>query len=196
MKIYNSFPYLDQYRQLARMELNTIDTALGEQGLPPVRKIAFLGSGPTPLTSICFRERLGPDVAILNIDRDQSAISLASNLVRKCGYLNISFVLAEIGSAELPDLSEYDVVHFAALIGSTMEDKRNLLLHVARAMRPGALMLLRSTDCLRSILYPRLDIDSGDVLRRITPVVATQYFGGATSLTEITASVDRCGENE
>ncbi|KAI3395125.1 hypothetical protein diail_1740 [Diaporthe ilicicola] len=68
-RLYESFPYLDQYRQLARMESNTLDTALGEKCLPPARNTAFLGSGSTPFSALCFRERLGPGVEIVNIDR-------------------------------------------------------------------------------------------------------------------------------
>lgn len=203
---------MDQYRQLARMETNTMDTALGEQGLPPVRKIAFLGAGPTPFTSLCFRERLGPDVAMVNIDRSVEAISHGQQLAAALGQdAKMEFVRAEVkvretasspssdeeenshdnnGSLALPDLRDCDMVHFAALIGETEKDKRDLLVAVARAMRPGALIMLRSTDSLRQVLYPRMDVDCWEVLNVVTPVLATKYFGGATSLTTIVVSVD------
>lgn len=218
------------------METNTLDTALGEKGLPPVRKIAFLGSGPTPFSALCFRERLGAQVAIVNIDRSQEAIDHGRQVAEALGEEfggNMSFVRAQVsidtlptssrpgimmgntaadgtgaisdsstgrgqqptpGSDDhllaLPDLRDCDLVHFAALIGETEKDKRELLVAVAQSMRPGALIMLRSTDSLRQCLYPRMDVDCWEVLSVVTPVVATRYFGGSTSLTTIVVSVD------
>lgn len=216
-RLYESFPYLDQYRQLARMETNTLDTALGEKGLPPVRKIAFLGSGPTPFSALCFRERLGREVEIVNIDRSEEAIDHGQRMALSLGHEfsgNMSFVRAEVAVAPsspsspeagnggvsatpagtevmaLSDLSDCDLVHFAALIGETERDKRDLLIAVAKAMKPGALIMLRSTDSLRQCLYPKMDVDCWEVLDVITPVLATRYFGASTSLTTIVVSVD------
>lgn len=212
-QLWESFPYLDQYRQLARMETNTLDTALGEQGLPPVQKIAFLGSGPTPFSALCFRERLGPHVAIVNIDRCAEATNFGRGVAEALGARNMSFVQAEVTTGTAtpasassgdeanlttppsegvahPDLSDYDLVHFAALIGETEKDKRDLLVAVAKSMRPGALIMLRSTDSLRQVLYPKMDVDCWQVLSVVTPVLATRYFGGSTSLTTIVVSVD------
>lgn len=210
-QLWETFPYLDQYRQLARMETNTLDTALGEKCLPPVRKIAFLGSGPTPFSALCFRERLGPGVEIVNIDRCIEAIDYGKGVANALGESNMSFVHAEITTGTVtpassddeailsvpssegmprPDLGQYDLVHFAALIGETEKDKRDLLVAVAMSMRPGALIMLRSTDSLRQVLYPRMDVDCWEVLNVVTPVLATRYFGGSTSLTTIVVSVD------
>lgn len=208
-QIWETFPYIDQYRQLARMETNTLDTALGEKDLPPVRKIAFLGSGPTPFTALCFRERLGPEVDIVNIDRSVEAIDHGRGVARCLGDETMGFVQAEVSTGALtpvssddeasvpsspklpmPDLQDCDLVHFAALIGETETDKRDLLVAVAKSMRPGALIMLRSTDSLRQVLYPRMDVDCWEVLSVVTPVLATRYFGGSTSLTTIVVSVD------
>ena len=215
-RLYESFPYLDQYRQLARMETNTLDTAIGERGLPPVRKIAFLGSGPTPFSALCFRERLGPEVEIVNVDRSEEAIDHGQRMALSLGHEfsgNMRFVRAEVAvSASSPSsseagndvsvtptgrealalagLSDCDLVHFAALIGETERDKRDLLIAVAKAMKPGALIMLRSTDSLRQCLYPKMDVDCWEVLDVVSPVLATRYFGAATSLTTIVVSVD------
>ncbi|KKY38707.1 putative nicotianamine synthase [Diaporthe ampelina] len=215
-RLYESFPYLDQYRQLARMEANTLDTAIGEKGLPPVRKIAFLGSGPTPFSALCFRERLGPEIEIVNIDRSEEAIDHGQRMAVSLGHdfsRSMKFVRAEVAvsppspsssdggqsapvsptapeALALPDLSDCDLVHFAALIGETERDKRDLLIAVAKAMKPGALIMLRSTDSLRQCLYPKMDVDCWEVLDVVSPVLATRYFGASTSLTTIVVSVD------
>lgn len=198
------------------METNTLDTAIGEKGLPPVRKIAFLGSGPTPFSALCFRERLGPDVKIVNIDRSEEAIDHGQRMALSLGHEfsgNMSFVRAEVAvsapspstsnggqsapaspaapeALALTDLSDCDLVHFAALIGETERDKRDLLIAVAKAMKPGSLIMLRSTDSLRQCLYPKMDVDCWEVLNVVSPVLATRYFGASTSLTTIVVSVD------
>ena len=162
------------------MEVNAIDTALGEYGLPPVRKMALLGSGPMPYTSLCFQERYGPSVSFLNVDRNPEAIELGSKVVESCGFDNITFKEADVST--LTCLADYDVVHFAALIGATPEQRRNLIVAVAGCMRPGALLLVRSTDGLRQLLYPPANMESQQIRSVVTPVVATRYFGGASSL--------------
>lgn len=172
------------------METNTLDTALGEKELPAPKNFAFLGSGPTPFTALCFQERYhDPSSKYLNIDRNPEANAHASALVERCGFRNVSFTEADVGSADLPDLREYDVVHFAVLVGDSAAEKKRLLRNVAKAMRPGALILLRSTDSLRTILYPRIDIDE-ELLKIVSPVVATRYYGGSSSLTAIVVSVE------
>ncbi|KAK6217506.1 nicotianamine synthase [Colletotrichum tabaci] len=187
-QMFKSFPYLDQYYQLARMEANTLDTAIGETQLSHPRKIAFLGSGPTPFTALCMRPRLGDNVEIINIDRSEEAIQHGA-LVARCLGDSMRFVKADVASVP-NDLQDCDVVHFAALIGGDEEQKLDLLLCVARAMKKGALIMLRSTDSLRQCLYPKIDTDNSDVLDVLTPVVATRYFGKSTSLTSIVLVVD------
>ncbi|CAN8104345.1 unnamed protein product [Discula destructiva] len=187
-QLYDSFPYLDQYHQLALMEANTLSTALGEKNLPAPRKMVFLGSGPTPFTALGMRSRLGRDVEIVNIDRSDEAILHGSLVARALGD-DMRFVKADVASIP-EDLTDCDVVHFAALIGGGEREKMDLLIKVAKAMRPGALIMLRSTDSLRQCLYPKMDLDNWEVLKVVTPVVETRYHGQATSLTTIVVSVD------
>ncbi|KAK1952006.1 nicotianamine synthase [Colletotrichum sublineola] len=186
--LFESFPYLDQYYQLARMEANTLDTAIGETQLVRPRKIVFLGSGPTPFTALCMRPKLGHDMEIVNIDRSQEAIRHGT-LVASCLGDKMRFVKADVASVP-DDLRDSDVVHFAALIGGDEDEKRKLLISVAKSMKKGALIIVRSTDSLRQCLYPNMDTDNCEVLNLLTPVVATRYFGKSTSLTSIVFSVD------
>ncbi|KAK2050926.1 nicotianamine synthase [Colletotrichum caudatum] len=186
--LFQSFPYIDQYHQLARMEANTLDTAIGETQLSRPRKVVFLGSGPTPFTALCMRPRLGDDVELVNIDRSEEAIQHGS-LVARCLGDNMRFVKADVSSVP-EDVWDSDVVHFAALIGRDEEQKRDLLLGVAKGMKKGALIMIRSTDSLRQCLYPKTKTDDCEVLKLLTPVVTTRYFGKSTSLTSIVFSID------
>lgn len=170
------------------METNTIDTAIGELGLQPVRTVACIGSGPTPFTSLCLQERYGPDVKFVNIDRDPEAVEMSSNLVQRCGIENVVFSQAD--AASLTDLRHFDLVHVAAMVGTSVEEKTDLVLSIAAVMRPKALMLVRSTDGLRRLLYPAFNADDERILSAVTPILATRYFGGATSLTAVVVQID------
>lgn len=92
------------------MEGNTLNAALGERCLPPVRRMAFLGSGPTPFSALCFRERLCPEMQIVNIDRSIEAITHGRQVVEALGETfcgNMSFVRAEV-TAGTPTSSSSD----------------------------------------------------------------------------------------
>ena len=60
---------------------------------------------------------------------------------------------ANIGKDEV-NLSQFDVVHVAALVGNTSEEKTLIIADVVRRMKAGALLILRTAHSLRSLLYP------------------------------------------
>lgn len=64
----------------------------------------------------------------------------------------MEFVAADAGKSEV-DLRNFDVVYLAALVGSTQEQKEAVLVKVVERMSEGALLVVRSADRLRKILY-------------------------------------------
>ncbi len=164
------FPYYSNYEDLARLEIGAI---LASEPVLPT-KIAFIGSGPLPLTSLCFLNALRSGTLpggnggnplhfvnnrstpqVLNIDHDRGAIKKASALIDKLGALGegMSFLLGSAGS-ESCDLRSFDVVYLAALVGETQTEKEDLLCNVAAKMQEGALIIMRTSWGLRSCLYP------------------------------------------
>lgn len=159
------FPYFSNYVDLSRLE-----TSLLSAFLPPVTtttsplQVAFIGSGPMPLTSFCLADTL-PNAKIQNIDRDASALALSEALSDKTGYgTKVSFTnedvslddddFVEQGSTRKTQWKEMDVVFLAALVGIDTEAKLSILESLARKMRPGALVVARSARGLRTVLYP------------------------------------------
>jgi len=65
----------------------------------------------------------------------------------------MEFVVSDAGTSEV-DLRDFDVVYLAALVGSTQVQKEAVLVSVVKRMRQGALLVVRSADRLRRILYP------------------------------------------
>ena len=52
------------------------------------------------------------------------------------------------------DLREFDVVYLAALVGMTQAEKEGMMANIVKTMRVGALVLIGSSQGLRTLLYP------------------------------------------
>ncbi|KAF8860273.1 Nicotianamine synthase [Acephala macrosclerotiorum] len=179
----NSFPYFQNYVDLTRLELSTINGVRNDPN--PISKVAFIGSGPLPLTSLClcgtFRDPLNfPNnysslITVLNIDLNPAAISQSQTLCQALGPRGkgMSFTCTAAGSPEV-DLKEFDVVYLAALVGSSQAGKEKVLVDVVKGMREGALLVVRSADRLRRLLYPAFD-PSSEVVSRYLSICAVVH---------------------
>lgn len=151
-----SFPYHGNYVDLVRMELNALASVSPHFSL---RTFAILGSGPLPLTSLCIHrhfDNFDPGcVTCLNVDQSAAAISCSMDLCRALGHSpeTMCFQCADASSPDV-DLSSFDVVYLAALVGSCSKHKHNILADVAKRMKPRGLVVLRSAHSLRKLLYP------------------------------------------
>jgi nicotianamine synthase len=170
-----SFPYYENYEQLAWFELQALRAAKKPKDPTPL-KCAFLGSGPLPLSSICLLEQLQQvsgtknEVEIYNVDMDGEAIRRSKELIDKLSYKadGMYFIRGCAGSDDI-DLSSMDVVNLAALVGETQAEKEDIIVNVAKQMKIGAIMVVRSARGLRTVLYPEFDAqhDSCTEIRQI-----------------------------
>jgi len=145
------FPYYDNYRRLTRLEHHTV------AGLTIIRprRVAFVGSGPLPLTSMLLAERHWVQVDNIDVDPDATRRALALTAALKVPRLR--FHTADV--LDHVDFDDYDVVWLAALVGLDGQYKRRVLAHLFEHLRPGALLLARSAHSLRTLLYPPLPVD-------------------------------------
>ncbi|KJZ80022.1 hypothetical protein HIM_00736 [Hirsutella minnesotensis 3608] len=195
LDLLKSFPYYGNYEKLAHLELCSICSLV-----PFPKKMAFIGSGPLPLTSLCLLDMLksgmkgvGPGtsatvgdtqeapqnkVSILNVDHDSAAIGVSQEICRKMGKHGegMKFQRGEAGSDNV-DLSGCDVVYFAALVGTTQAEKEELLIKVVRKMKPGALIVVRSSWGLRTCLYSEFDMASKALLRHLDISLVIHPYG-------------------
>lgn len=158
------FPYYQNYVDLTRMELSAISA------VSPVapQRVAFIGSGPLPMTSLCMCEALkriqeepaaghkaGLEDIIVNIDHNINAISQSAALCKKLGHRahGLGFICQDAESLQF-ELSNYDAVFLAALVGATQTEKEIALTSIVERMRPGSLLLIRTAHSLRTLLYP------------------------------------------
>lgn len=83
-----SFPYYQNYVDLAKLECHTLEIYLdtcSPNCRPSPCKLAFIGSGPMPLTSFCVLDRYA-EATVHNIDRDPDALKISEELAVRCGY--------------------------------------------------------------------------------------------------------------
>lgn len=119
------------------------------------QKFAFIGSGPLPLTSLCIlsSQPASSKTSVLNIDIQKSAISESAMLSERLGKSGRGMSFLHAGASDTTDLRDFDVVYLAALVGSTQEEKEELLSTVVGRMREGALLVVRSAERLRRLMY-------------------------------------------
>ncbi|HEY6794089.1 MAG TPA: nicotianamine synthase family protein [Kineosporiaceae bacterium] len=170
------FPYLENYRQLTRLELHALAGA-GHR-LQPGRRVCFLGGGPLPLTAVLMHAELGTPVEV--VDNRAEAVDLARQVIaRLAPGSGIRVVRADASAAEDMGriLAGCDVVVLAALVGCTRQQKQEVLGAVGGALDAGAYLVVRSTHGLRSLLYPVVAVSDVAEMAGCLPEVLVHPLG-------------------
>ncbi|MCL7042244.1 hypothetical protein MKW94_020638 [Papaver nudicaule] len=148
----NIFPYYTNYIRLGRLEYTILSNYIAN---PNPNHIAFIGSGPLPLTSIVLASNHLRTTTFHNYDINPLANALALNLVSADDDLSKRMLFHDTDIMDVTNgLGDYDVVFLAALVGMNKEEKRKVIDHLAKYMAPGSLLMLRSAHGARGFLYP------------------------------------------
>uniref|UniRef100_A0A1J3D8H9 Nicotianamine synthase n=1 Tax=Noccaea caerulescens TaxID=107243 RepID=A0A1J3D8H9_NOCCA len=194
----NIFPYYNNYIKLGKLEFDLLTENLN--GFVP-KTIAFIGSGPLPLTSIVLASSHLKDTIFHNFDIDPSANSLASLLVSSDPDISQRMFFHTVDIMDVTEsLKSFDVVFLAALVGMNKEEKVRVIEHLQKHMAPGAVLMLRSAHGPRAFLYPIVepcdlqgfevlsiyhptdDVINSVVISKKLPVVSTENVGGVSCL--------------
>lgn len=145
------FPYYNNYLKLSRLEFDLL-----AHHCPNPSRVAFVGSGPLPLTSIVLASHHLKSTVFHNFDIDAAANTMAAKLVAPHHDIagRMAFHTSDIMDVPAAALKEYDVVFLAALVGMDIEEKMHVIEHLSRNMAPGAILMLRSAHGARAFLYP------------------------------------------
>ncbi|KAK8605119.1 hypothetical protein V6N13_082575 [Hibiscus sabdariffa] len=150
----NIFPYYSNYLKLSQLEFNILSKHCSN--VPT--KVAFVGSGPLPLTSIVLASFHLTATTVHNYDIDPSANSKALRLVSSDPDLSRRMFFHTTDIMDVTSaLNDYDVVFLAALVGMDKNAKVRVIDHLAKYMAPGAILMLRSAHGARAFLYPVVD---------------------------------------
>ncbi|MFS7967682.1 putative nicotianamine synthase [Helianthus anomalus] len=152
------FPYYSNYLKLSQLEFDILIRHYSTHDQPDVvvpKRVAFVGSGPLPLTSIVLASYHLKQTSFHNYDIDHSANVMASRLISSDDDLSKRMFFHTMDIMEVTDgLKEYDVVFLAALVGMDIDEKVKVIKHLAKYMAPGAVLMLRSAHGARAFLYP------------------------------------------
>ncbi|GJW87554.1 nicotianamine synthase, S-adenosyl-L-methionine-dependent methyltransferase [Tanacetum coccineum] len=124
----NIFPYYSNYLKLGRLEYDILNKHCSTTTQKTPERVAFIGSGPLPFTSIVLASYHLKDTTFHNYDIDSMANSMAS----------------------------FQLI-MTSLVGMNIEDKNKVIQHLAKYMAPGAILMLRSAHGARAFLYPVVD---------------------------------------
>ncbi|OMP09357.1 Nicotianamine synthase [Corchorus olitorius] len=154
----NLFPYYSNYLKLSQLEFNILTKHYSSNSNNVPTKVAFIGSGPLPLTSIVLASNHLPTTTFHNYDIDPSANSKALKLVSSDPDLSERMFFHTMDIMDVTnELKEFDVVFLAALVGMDKDEKVKVIDHLGKFMAPGAILMLRSAHGARAFLYPVVD---------------------------------------
>nr|XP_018918124.1 PREDICTED: nicotianamine synthase-like [Bemisia tabaci]XP_018918125.1 PREDICTED: nicotianamine synthase-like [Bemisia tabaci] len=145
------FPYYSNYLKLCHQEF----TILKRHQTHAPKKVAFVGSGPLPLTSILLATKYLTNTVFHNFDLSSIANLEAVRLVTSHLDLSQRMVFHSADILDVTnDLKDFDVVILAALVGMNREEKIKIIEHLAKYMAPNSILMLRSANGARAFLYP------------------------------------------
>ncbi|KFK33131.1 hypothetical protein AALP_AA6G334900 [Arabis alpina] len=149
------FPHYTKYLNLGKTEFDP----LKQHTTHVPTRIAFVGSGPMPMSSIILAKYHLPNTTFHNIDIRPQANALASRLVSRDLDLSrrMTFHTTDLFDMTTEILSGYEVIFLAALVGLDKEAKVKAIEHLEKHMAPGALLMLRSAHGLRAFLCHTID---------------------------------------
>jgi nicotianamine synthase len=151
-----TFRFIRNYEKLTRLEYHLL---LGQERCDPasLRNVAFVGSGPLPLTTLCLVNEFLPQHAVVtNYDIDRESNRIARRWMHALPSLRerVAFQTSDILDVPHEELRRYDVVVLAALVGLAPKMKSRILHHLRLGMKDGSYLLLRSAEGAKAFLYP------------------------------------------
>ena len=126
------------------------------KGVGP-ESLLFVGCGACPMTSYVISDALG-HTRLCNVDRSETACLLASHLLNRFGLSNLEVKHADARALE--DLSSYDCILLALTVGTTSQEKADIVRYMAQRCRSDAVIAIRTGIGWARLIYPVLESDT------------------------------------
>jgi nicotianamine synthase len=148
-----AFPYLANYQDLTCLELHAL-AAVGVD-LSHIQRVCFLGGGPLPVSALLISRALSVPLDVVDVDAD--ATTLGAQVAGRVSVpTQVHFHHGD--AADFEAVADSDVVFLAALVGLDRHVKHRVLRALGARMRPGSMLVARSSHGLRTLLYPPLEL--------------------------------------
>jgi Nicotianamine synthase protein len=140
-----SFIYWDNYEKLVDIELNKLFEIVERKRLS---SIAFVGSGPLPLSTMLLHQQTGKPVVCLDINTE--AYDAGKKLIEQYSLQHsLKYVLADGASFHYDG---YNLVWIASLVPNKEEVVKRIY-----ETNPNAIIAIRSVDGIYQLLYEPVD---------------------------------------
>lgn len=156
-----NFPYLENYRELTKREIDLI-TSSGFY-INKNTRCLFVGSGPLPLS--IFEVAYQVNCKTYGLDLDQEAIELSQKTSEKLG-IDINFIHSNAEIFHTKD--KFDLIFIAALAGKTIDQKQAITDNLLKYLNQNGRLIMRSARNSRRLLYPDFNIDD---IKNLKPVI-------------------------
>ncbi|OIW06454.1 hypothetical protein TanjilG_05225 [Lupinus angustifolius] len=156
----NPLKYLTEYSYYAHyVRITSIESKiLKENGIGNAKKVAFVGSGAMPLSSILMATNHMESTHFDNFDIDENANEVARRIVASDAALEKRMKFETQDIMEVKEkLGQYDCIILAALVGMNREDKVKILGHIRMYMKEGGILIVRSAKGARTFIYPYVE---------------------------------------
>ncbi|KAM0866591.1 hypothetical protein ACQ4PT_042541 [Festuca glaucescens] len=170
------FPYYEDYVSLSDLEHALLARHAPDRLAAPVR-VAFVGSGSLPLSSLLLAARHMPSAVVDSFDWCADANDRARRLLLRGDdggvAARMSFRTADVEGLT-HELAAYDVVFLATSVGvAAAEQKARVIAHLGEHMADGAALIVRSAHGARGFLCPV--VEPADVGRGGFQVLAVHH---------------------
>ncbi|KAE9590229.1 putative nicotianamine synthase [Lupinus albus] len=152
--------YLTQYCYYANyVRIASIESKiLKENGMENAKRVAFVGSGAMPLSSILMATHHMESTHFDNFDIDDKANEVARRIVASDAELEKRMKFETQDIMEVKEkLGQYDCIFLAALVGMNREEKVKILGHIRMYMKEEGLLVVRSAKGARTFIYPSVE---------------------------------------
>lgn len=140
------FPYIEYYKKLIKEEIKAISSC----GITHPFRMLFIGSGPLPLSGIILSRDYG--VSVDMVDKDKDACDLSREIIKKLS-LEKSIRVIHKDALQIEDISSYNAIFVAALVGNTVLEKREILKHLSLRASSNTVFVIRSSRGPAMLLY-------------------------------------------
>lgn len=163
-----NFPYLDNYIELTRRELELVETS--GLSLNSSHVALIIGSGPLPLSAFEMNRQSG--VQVDHVDSSHEAIALCRDISTALGVESTYYYA--LGHEVVPD-KKYDLVLVAALAGASTDDKQRIIDNILPFLKHDGRIVVRSAKDNRELLYPAIEATELSGVRLLEEYHPTDY---------------------
>jgi SAM-dependent methyltransferase len=147
----HSMPEEDRLRRQAREFVPDSTQFLDQLGIQPGWRTADIGCGPHGILDL-LSERVGPNGRVVGVERSESTVQLALQMIADRQLWNVEMVHADASATGLPRAS-FNLVH-ARLLLVNLPEPRKIVDEMIALVRPGGIVAAHEGDWGISFCHP------------------------------------------